>query len=101
MPPKRGYPELTKTILSETTAPAPSSEPPFARTPLTVVCGRAVSNSHTTLPSVAANARRWPSMDPENTIPGIAVTAPGCAGLQPGRGGSHARPGAYQTFEPS
>ena len=51
--------------------------------------------------------RRWrtraggrPSR-PENTTPGIAVTAAGCAGLQPGRGGAHGVPGATQTLAPS
>src|SRR5215831_13115457 len=36
------------------------------------------------LPSLAAYARKWPSSPPENTTPGIAVTAADCAGLQLG-----------------
>src|ERR1044071_3929206 len=84
-----------------TTGPAPSSEPPVPGTPLVVVYGFAVSTSHSRLPSVVENARRWPSIAPENTTPGIAVTAAGCAGLQPGRGGAHGVPGATQAFDPS
>ena len=42
-----------------------------------------------------------PSTEPENTTPGIAVTAAGCAGLQPAFGGSHGCPGANHTFPPS
>src|ERR1035438_1235755 len=35
------------------------------------------------VPSFEEYARRWPSSAPENTTPGIAVTAADCAGLQP------------------
>ncbi len=77
---------------------APSSEPPLPGTPLTVSYVRRVSKSHTSLPSPAANARMWPSIEPENTAPGIAVTEPGCAGVQPARAGVQGAPAANHTF---
>src|ERR1044072_8771018 len=101
MAPNRGYPEFTSTTPFEITGPAPSSEPPVAFTPLIVSNGFAVSTSHSSFPSPAANARRWPSIDPENTTPGIEGAAGGCAGLQPGRGGSHGVPGTFHTCAPS
>src|SRR5579864_5225132 len=82
-----------------TTGPAPSREPPRPGTPLTVWYGRAVSKSQITRPSSVLKPRRCPSTDPENTAPGIAVTAAGCAGLHtafdPHGGGA-----AYHTFSP-
>src|SRR5579862_8384497 len=41
----------------------------------------------------------WPSTDPENTTPGMAVTAADCAGLQGMRSPQPAG-GVYQTFLP-
>src|SRR5262249_11076608 len=65
--------------------PGPSSEPPRAETPFTVSYERTVSKSQTILPSAAAYARRCPSSEPENAIPGMALTAADCAGLHRGR----------------
>src|SRR5713101_8795666 len=65
-----------------TVGPALLIEPPLAFTPLMVGKSRAVSYSHRTLPSCAAYARRRPSIVPEKTTPGIAVTAAGWDGLQ-------------------
>src|SRR5580658_7848047 len=65
--------------------PGPSMEPPLAVRPFTVLKSRAVSKSQITTPSRAAYALRWPSTDPENTTPGMAVTAADWAGLQLGR----------------
>src|SRR5436309_2482302 len=62
-------------------APPLLIDPPLPFTPLTVVNSRAVSYSQRTFPSRVENARRRPSMVPENTTPGIAVTAAGCEGL--------------------
>src|SRR4051812_44674772 len=62
--------------------PAASSEPPRAALPLTVSNSWAVSVSHKTAPLVVEKARRCPSIEPENTAPGIAVTAADCAGEQ-------------------
>src|SRR6185436_16301552 len=84
-----------------TTGPAPSSDPPLADTLLTVRCVFAVSKSQSNLPSAVENARMWPSIEPENTAPGTAVRAPGCAGLHPGRGGLQGVLAANQTFVPS
>src|SRR5580704_2631633 len=41
--------------------------------------------SQTIFPSAVEYARKCPSSPPENTSPGIAVTAADCAGLHPGR----------------
>src|SRR6202521_3647643 len=83
-----------------TTGPAPSIDPPFAWIPFTVAYSFAVSKSQRTSPSSLENARTCPSIEPEKTTPGITVTAPGWAGLQPGRGGSHGWPGTDQTCLP-
>src|SRR5215469_13601435 len=52
-----------------------------------------------TFPSLVEYPRMCPSSDPENTTPGMAVTAADCAGLQnnlpPQEGG-----GAAQIFSP-
>src|SRR5580704_2755677 len=40
--------------------------------------------SQTIFPSAVEYARKCPSSPPENTSPGIAVTAADCAGLHPG-----------------
>src|ERR1051326_112385 len=102
IPPNREYPELMNTIPFTTTGPGPSMEPPLALTPFTVWNSRAVSKSQTTRPSSAEYPRRWPSIDAENTTPGIEVTAADCAGLQPeGALGAHITGGAYQTLAPS
>src|SRR5436853_258736 len=77
-------------------------EPPLALMPFTVWNSRAVSKSQTTLPSSAEYPRRWPSIEAENTTPGIAVTAADCAGLQPdGAFGAQTIGGAYQTLVPN
>src|ERR1700687_1262071 len=83
------------------TGPAPSSEPPLAWIPFTVVYSFAVSKYHRISPSSVANARMWPSREPEKTTPGISVRAADWPGLQPGRGGLHGWLGAYQAFPPS
>jgi hypothetical protein len=44
---------------------------------------RFVSKVQRTLPSSLAYARTAPSAPPENTTPGIEVSAADCAGLQP------------------
>src|SRR5215471_18344127 len=79
--------------------PAPSIAPPLPFTPFTPVNSCAVSNSQITLPSVAEYARRRPSTPPENTAPGITVTAADCAGLQEGRS-PQSGGGAAQTLAP-
>ncbi len=43
-----------------------------------------VSKSQRILPSAAEYARRWPSIEPENTTPCSAVTAASCPALHPG-----------------
>src|SRR4051812_16800498 len=67
-----------------TTGPGPSIEPPSALTPLTVVKSRFVSNVQRIVPSALAYARMAPSAEPENTTPGIEVSAADWAELQPG-----------------
>ncbi len=57
--------------------------PPFALTPFTVSNSRAVSTSHRIAPSFVEYARSRPPRSPENTTPGISVTAADCAGLHP------------------
>ena len=54
-------PEFMNIMPPATMGPGPLGDPPFAVTPLTVVNGRAVLNSHSTRPSLAAYARmhRW------------------------------------------
>src|SRR6185436_16581315 len=69
-------------------------------TPLTASYSRAVSTSHSALPSAVEKARRCPSTEPEKTTPGIAVTAADCAGLQPGLA-LQAGGAAYQLRVPS
>src|SRR5690242_15804003 len=68
---------------SETAAPGPSIAAPFALTPFTVVNSLFVSKLQTIVPSSVAYARMPPSPDPENTMPGTAVSAAPCAALQP------------------
>src|ERR1039458_8418508 len=68
---------------SATVGPVPLKEPPRALIPLTVGNSRAVSKSQTIWPSLIRNARRCPSIDPENTRPGTAVGGASCAALQP------------------
>src|SRR5215471_10621410 len=79
--------------------PGPSIAPPLPWTPFTALNSCAVSNSHITAPSVVEYARSRPSTAPENTTPGITVTAADCAGLQEGRSPQTAG-GAAQTFAP-
>src|ERR1700723_181668 len=71
-------------MLPATTGPLPLIEPPCAGTPFTVGNSGAGSKSHRILPSADEYARRCPSMAPENTAPGIAVTAASCPPLHPG-----------------
>src|SRR5512140_1818575 len=85
-----------------TTGRGPFIDPPFARNPLIVENSRLVSKVHTTRPSVVEWARTAPSLDGENTIPGIAVTAENSALLQarlglPQTGGAG---GAYHARAP-
>src|SRR6185436_6832433 len=68
-------------------------------TPLTASYSRAVSTSHSALPSAVEKARRCPSTEPEKTTPGIAVTAADCAGLQRARV-PHDAGGVYHTRWP-
>ena len=56
---------------------------PRAGTPLMDSNSRFVSNSHTIEPVAAEYARSEPSFEPENTAPGIIVTAADCAALHP------------------
>src|SRR5262249_24335149 len=80
--------------------PAPSIEPPRAGLPLTVSNSRAVSTSQTTSPVTAEYAPRCPSTEPENTTPGIAVTAADCAGEHSVRAAAHGEGFALQTILP-
>src|SRR5262245_59575690 len=80
--------------------PPTSIDPPFAFTPLTVSKSRAVSNCHSTAPSVVEYARKCPSTDPENTMPGATETGEDWAGLQLGRS-PHTGGAADHAFEPS
>src|SRR5262249_47423886 len=79
--------------------PGPSNDPPRPETPFTVSYERTVSTSQTIFPSAAEYARRWPSTEPENAIPGIALTAADCAGLHLGRS-PHSGGGVYQALSP-
>src|SRR4051812_9771570 len=72
------------------TGAGPFIEPPFARNPLIVGNSRLVSNRQTIRPSRVEYARTAPSLEGENTTPGMAVTAENCAPLQ-------ARPSLPQT----
>src|SRR5580704_764841 len=58
---------------STTVAPVADMDPPFAGIPLTVEKSRAVSKSHMIFPVVVSCARICPSMDGENTTPGMTV----------------------------
>src|SRR6185369_18034356 len=73
-----------------TTGAGPLIEPPLPRNPLRVRNSRLVSNVQTTRPSLAECARTAPSLEGENTIPGIAVMAENSAPL-------HARLSLPQT----
>src|SRR5688500_583534 len=76
--------------------------PPCAFTPFTVWYSRAVSTSHSSLPSVVEYARRCPSNPPAKMAPGTAVTAAESAGLQRGLPGrAHGTGGAYHALAPS
>src|ERR1700686_2123467 len=68
--------------------------------PFAALYSRALSKSHNPRPASAAYARKWPSTDPENTTPGMAVSAADCAGLQPGVE-LHGGGAAYHAFRPS
>src|SRR5271154_6837528 len=63
--------------------PAESIEPPLAFTPFTVSKSMVVRKSHRISPVAVEYARKCPSIEPENTTPGIAETAADCAALQP------------------
>ena len=86
-----------------TTAPGPSMAPPLG---LHAVDGLEVAH-RVEVPEHAcrrapSSARRWPSIDPENTTPGIAVTAADCAGLQlAARRAARRRLARDQTLLPS
>src|SRR5262245_45771506 len=84
-----------------TVAPGPLIEPPRPGTPFTVVNSRAVSKSKITRPSTVEYARKCPSIDPDNTTPGITVTAADCAGLHPLRPSGHAGGSVRQICFPS
>ena len=84
-----------------TVGPAPFRDPPCAFNPFVVEKDWLVLNSQMILPVRASYARRYPSSDPANTTPAIAVGGAIFAALQPkvvvqaGFGG-----GANQTFFP-
>src|SRR5476651_760052 len=65
-----------------TTGPGPFMGPPFARNPLIVGNSRFVLKVQTTCPSFTEYALTAPSLEGENTMPGITVTAENCAPLQ-------------------
>src|SRR5687767_9068065 len=73
-----------------TAGPGPPIDAPVAGTPFTAVNARFVSKDQITSPVAVEYARRAPSNDPENTTPGITVSAADCAALQP-------RPAAQAT----
>src|SRR5688572_27776030 len=76
---------------STTAAPGPCIDAPRAATPLVEANSRFVSNSQRIAPFTAEYARSAPSFDPENTTPGMTVTAADCAAVQP-------RPAAQTGF---
>src|SRR5947209_1926759 len=82
-PPNAPYPELTNSMPPEIAGPGPIIDAPRAVTPLTVTKSRFESNSHRIAPSLVEYARSAPSLLPEKTAPGIAVSAADCAPLQP------------------
>src|SRR5262249_26522386 len=98
--PFEAYPEGTNIMPPAIAGPGPFNDPPRAGTSLTVLWLPTVSKSHTMAPVVVEKARKCPSTDPENTTPGIALTAADCAGLQRGRL-PHSGAGVYQTRSPS
>ena len=73
--PFEAYPDSTKTIPPTITGPGPFSDPPRPGTSFTVFWEPTVSKSQSTAPFLVENARRCPSTDPENTTPGMALTA--------------------------
>src|SRR5260370_3959233 len=81
------------------TGPGPSNDPPRASTPSTVLNSWTASKSQMIFPSLTEYARRCPSLDPENTTPGITVTAADCAGLH-GRRSPHPGDGVFQSTSP-
>src|SRR5882672_5502280 len=85
-----------------TTGAGPFIEPPLARNPLIVENSLLVSDVQTTRPSVVDCARTAPSLDGENTMPGIAVTAENWAPLQARLGfpQTGVSGGAYQARAP-
>src|SRR5580704_15308299 len=76
------------------TGPPPPNDAPLALTPFTVVKSRLASNVQTMDPSLIAYARSAPSAEPENTMPGMTLTAADCAPLQLGAGPLQAGGGA-------
>src|ERR1035441_6337008 len=86
---------------SATVGPVPLNDPPRAAILLMVENSRLVSKSQTISPFVMRYARRWPSIDPENTTPGTAVAGANWAGehpLCPAQDGLGA--GVFQTTLP-
>src|SRR5207247_3324778 len=69
------YPELTYTMPPATVGAGPFIDPPFARTPLTVLNSRLVSNVQTIAPPLVEYARTAPSFEGEKTMPGMTGTA--------------------------
>ena len=74
--------------------PGPWMDPPVARTPLTVLNSRLVSNSQRIDPSLVECARSAPSFEPENSTPGMSDGAEMSAALHP-------VPAAWQRDLPS
>src|SRR5450631_3716872 len=64
--------------------PVELKEPPVAGIPLVVGNDCTASKSQMILPLLVSKARRWPSIDPENTTPSIALGGANWAELQPG-----------------
>src|ERR1700730_8357883 len=73
--------------------PVELKDPPLAGMPLVVGNVCVASKSHMIFPAAMSNARRWPSIDPENTAPSITLGGASWAELQPGFG-NHAGAGA-------
>src|SRR4029453_3320107 len=75
------------------TGPGPLIPPPLPSTPLMVGKGRSVLNSQMTRPSRVSYARMPPSIEPENTTPGMTVGAAGGPGGPPPGPAGPPRPG--------
>src|SRR6266850_4780439 len=100
-PTRPPFPDVAYSIPPTTTTPGPSNEPPLAVTPLIVSKLRFVSNSQMIEPSFVEYPRMPPSAEPENTTPGITVSAADWAVLQPWPVPHNAgRGGVYHTLSP-